>query len=202
MRSLKKPDAEAIQRFLAAQSDLELTYRYVGATATKPPSGYVVDHTRVLLGNGEVVFDRAMVALLRWNQFGLGWVEARPAETTIRVGECICILARCFGLWWLNACRIVYVEDDGPASRFGFAYGSLPGHVGSGEERFLVEMDDSGQVWYDVLAFSRPEKLVSRIGYRFLRQIQQRFGPESAAAMQHTVSLPRLATDESRMFGP
>ena len=37
------------------------------------------------------------------------------------------------GLWWLNACRIVYVVDEaGPVTRFGFAYGTLPGHAGSG----------------------------------------------------------------------
>ena len=46
------------------------------------------------------------------------------------------------GLWWLNACRIVYVVDEaGPVTKFGFAYGTLPGHAGTGEERFLVEWD-------------------------------------------------------------
>jgi uncharacterized protein (UPF0548 family) len=28
---------------------------------------------------------------------------------------------------------------DGPVRRFGFAYGTLPDHVESGEERFTVE---------------------------------------------------------------
>ena len=39
-------------------------------------------------------------------------------------------------------------------SRFGFAYGTLPGHGGSGEERFLIERDRDDGVWYDILAFS------------------------------------------------
>ena len=51
-------------------------------------------------------------------------------------------MGRAIGLWWLNACRIVYVVDEsGPISKFGFAYGTLPGHVESGEERFLIEWD-------------------------------------------------------------
>ena len=47
------------------------------------------------------------------------------------------LLARALGLWVLNACRIVYViEEDGPLRRFAFAYGTLPEHAESGEERF------------------------------------------------------------------
>ena len=199
MRSLRKPDAETIQRFLARQSALDLTYRDVGATAASPPPDYIVDHTRIPLGTGDDVFRRAKSALLQWVQFELGWVEARPGDTPVNEGNSICVLVRCFGLWWLNACRIVYVIDDGgPTSKFGFAYGSLPGHVGSGEERFLVEIDNTGQVWYDVFAFSRPEKLLSRVGYFFLRRIQQRFGPESAAAMQRFVNCSKSSINEGR----
>jgi uncharacterized protein (UPF0548 family) len=46
----------------------------------------------------------------------------------------------------------VYVIDE--QKRFGFAYGTLPEHAGSGEERFLVEMDDEQTVWYDILAIA------------------------------------------------
>jgi uncharacterized protein (UPF0548 family) len=69
----------------------------------------------------------------------------------------VAVIARALGLWWLNACRIVYIVDESePLRRFGFAYGTLPGHVGTGEERFLVEWDPAGDgVWYDILAFSR-----------------------------------------------
>ncbi len=50
--------------------------------------------------------------------------------------------------------------------RFGFAYGTLPDHAGSGEELFLIEWDrGEGSVWYDVLAFSRPGHILDRLGY-------------------------------------
>ncbi len=89
------------------------------------------------------------------------------------------------GLWWFNACRIVYVvNDDAPVRRFGFAYGTLPLHAGSGEERFLLELDRAdGTVWYDVLAFSRPHSWLAKAGYLYLRRVQKQFGPASAAAL-------------------
>jgi uncharacterized protein (UPF0548 family) len=91
-----------------------------------------------------------------------------------------------FGLWWLNACRVVYVVEE--ADRFGFAYGTLPDHAGSGEERFLVEWDQAtGLVWYDVLAFSRPRHVLARLGYPWTRRVQKRFGRDSAAAMVRAV---------------
>jgi len=190
MLSLRKPSAEAIRRFLLEQAKLGFTYSAVGATAGNPPAGYAVDHTRVKLGDGEQAFEAAKGALRRWDQFRPGWLEASPAETPIQRGAVVAVVARAIGLWWLNACRIVTVVDEaGAVSRFGFAYGTLPDHAGTGEERFLVEFDRSDKgVWYDILAFSRPNHLLARLGYPMVRRTQKRFGRESAAAMQRVVS--------------
>lgn len=190
MLSLRKPSTEAIHQFLTAQAKLDFSYSAVGATATEPPARYVVDHTRVRIGGGEGIFAAAKVALAKWQQFNLGWLEAWSPETPIKPGETVAVLARAIGLWWLNACRIVYVVDEaGPITKFGFAYGTLPDHAGSGEERFLIEWnraDDS--VWYDILAFSRPKQLLVRLGYPVLRRTQKRFGRESAAVMLREVN--------------
>ena len=99
------------------------------------------------------------------------------------------VMGRAIGMWWLNACRVVYVVDEsGPISKFGFAYGTLPGHVESGEERFLVEWDRGGDgVWYDILAFSRPNRFSARLGYPVVRRLQKRFGRNSAASMLRAV---------------
>ena len=190
MLFLRRPKQETIRAFLAAQARLNLTYAAVGATATTPPAGYVVDHTRIKLGEGEQVFLAAQKALERWQQFCLGWLRASLEDTAIKEGQVVAILARSLGLWWLNACRIVTVaNEEGPVKRFGFAYGTLPDHVGSGEERFLVEWDkEAGDVWYDVLAFSRPRHFLARLGYPWLRRIQKRFGRASAAAMRRAVA--------------
>ncbi len=74
------------------------------------------------------------------------------------------MIARVFGLWWVNACRVVYhVDGHHAARRFGFAYGTLPGHIEQGEERFMVEWDHEDNVWYDLRAFSRPHYWLVRL---------------------------------------
>ena len=189
MLSLRKQSADSLQRFLAGQRELPFTYEAVGATADTPPPGYVVDRTRIKLGEGEQVFRSAIAALERWEQFRLGWVEAWPPDTPIRAGEVVAVMGRAIGIWWLNACRVVYVVDEtGPTSKFGFAYGTLPGHVESGEERFLIEWDRGDDaVWYDILAFSRPNNVLARLGYSVVRRLQRRFGRDSAASMRRAV---------------
>jgi uncharacterized protein (UPF0548 family) len=189
MLSLRKPSAAGIQAFLAAQGGLELTYTAVGATATIPPASYNVDHTRVKLGEGKTIFTAGRVALERWEHFRLGWVETWPPQAPIRVGQVVAILARNLGHWWLNACRVVSVEEeDGPVQRFGFTYGTLPDHAETGEERFLVEWDRAADsVWYDILAFSRPRHWLARLGNVWVRRVQHRFRRESAAAMLRAV---------------
>ena len=190
MLSLQKPSTEAIRRFLDQQGKLDLTYQAVGATATTPPAGFAVDHTRIKLGEGEKVFQTATAALRRWEQFNLGWLEAIPTDTPIQTGEVVAVEARVIGLWWLNACKIVYVVDEsGPMSKFGFAYGTLPSHAGTGEERFLVEWDHgTNDVHYDILAFSRMKHVLARLGYPVVRRTQKQFGRESAAAMLRAVA--------------
>jgi uncharacterized protein (UPF0548 family) len=192
----RRPSTEAIRAFLAAQSKLGFTYSAIGATATVPPAGYTVDHTRIKLGEGEEVFMRAKAALERWDHFRLGWAEAWPPETPIQTGEVVAIAARAIGLWSLSACKVVYVVDEsGPISRFGFASGTLPDHAGRGEERFLIEWDQAdNSVWYDILAFSRPNHFLTWLGYPIVRRTQKRFGRESAAAMLKAVR----SVDEAR----
>jgi uncharacterized protein (UPF0548 family) len=197
MLSVLKPSTSAIHEFLETQAKLTFSYPAVGATATVPPAGYSVDHTRVKLGDGERVFSSAKAALGRWDHFHLGWVEAYAPETPVEPGNVVAVLAHHFGLWWLNACRIVYVVDEpGPIRRFGYAYGTLPDHVESGEERFLVEWDEAtGAVWYDILAFSRPRHRVVRLAKPFARRVQKRFARDSAAAMARAVRESRAPED-------
>jgi uncharacterized protein (UPF0548 family) len=61
------------------------------------------------------------------------------------------------GIPWLALaapCRIVDVLDD--EGRWGFAYGTLPGHPEQGEESFVVSASEDGTVRFKISAFSRP----------------------------------------------
>jgi uncharacterized protein (UPF0548 family) len=195
----RKPSPGALRAFLDAQAGCDFTYAAVGGTKTTPPEGYRVNHTRVEIGRGEEAYRAGCEALRGWRQVDLGWIQPWPAAAELRPGMNVSLLARSLSLWWLSACRIVYtVNDDGPPSRFGFAYGTLPAHIGSGEERFLVERDSADVVWYDLLAFSRPRGLLAHLGYPWMRRTQRRFGRDSAKEMlaavaEHWVGrLPRI----------
>ena len=190
MFSLRKPTMGSVRRVLKRQAVLDFSYPAVGATATSQPAGYVTDRTRIMLGSGEPIFLAAKAALQRWEHFRLGWVEPWPPETPIQSGEVVAIMAWTAGLWTLNCCRIVYVVDEaGSITRFGFAYGTLPGHVESGEELFQIEWDqNTNRVWYDILAFSRPNHFLTRLAYPLVRHTQKRFGRVSAAAMFRAVN--------------
>ena len=100
MLLLRRPSSSAILRFLAAQSQRDFTYSAIGCTATVPPVGYTVDHTRVMLRTGEKAFRRAKAALERWEHFCLGWVEAWPPETPIQPGA---VVAERFMVGWDEA---------------------------------------------------------------------------------------------------
>ena len=57
------PDASSVERFINSQRDRKYSYCHQGKTATTPPEGFQVDHTRVKLGHGIDTFKRAKEAL-------------------------------------------------------------------------------------------------------------------------------------------
>lgn len=184
---LRQPSPETIRRFISSQRDLSFSYPEVGATAGVLPPGYIVDRNRIKLGTGREVYERAIAAVRNWKQFDLGWVRMVPPETPIEVGAVVAILTHHFGFWSLNACRVVYLIDEaGPVKKFGFAYGTLSSHVESGEERFTIEWHERDDtVWYEILAFSRPNQLLVRLGFPLARRLQKRFARDSLATMVH-----------------
>lgn len=194
---LKKSAEEQIQAFLARQSEQTFSYTEVGASRSESPAGYDLDHNRVQLGKGPAVFEAACSLLSRWTMFPQSWTEIHPAGIPIQVGNTVAALFHLLGVWWLNACRIVYLLDETePVRRFGFAYGTLPDHVERGEERFSIEWLADDTVWYDIRAFSRPRYWLIRIGYPVARRLQRRFVRDSQAAMQRAVAgvLPSTPT--------
>lgn len=188
---LRKPSEAQIDDFLRSQRDEPFSYEEVGSSRDGAPKkeGYVVDHNCVRLGEGEEVFSRAVEALRGWRMFDLGWVRICWPDAPIEVGTTVAILGNHFGFWSLNACRIVYlIEDGGEVRRYGFAYGTLPEHAARGEERFTVEWDHrEGSVRYDIYAFSRPGNVLARLGRPVARVLQRRFAWDSMQAMVRAV---------------
>jgi len=138
-----------------------LTYEQVGATGDGMtlPAGY--HHVRVSarIGTGRDRFERAAEAVLRYGMLRGAGVRVSATTETAAVGTIV--VGR---LGPIPApCRVVYLVDD--VNCRGFAYGTLPGHPESGEERFAVRFDPvTGEVHSEVVAFSRHATWWSRLG--------------------------------------
>jgi len=188
--SLRKPNDAAIAEFLSRQRDSSFTYAEVGASRADPPPGYAIDHHTVRLGAGQAAFQAARDAINRWEMFNVDWVDVHTPVGPVSPGMNVAVLARVLGLWYLNACRIVYLIDEtGTAETYGFAYGTLRDHAEKGEERFTVvweNADDS--VRYEQFAFSRPNHLLTRLNYPLARTVQKRFAKDALAAMTRAVA--------------
>ncbi|HEY5933909.1 MAG TPA: DUF1990 domain-containing protein [Kofleriaceae bacterium] len=179
---LSRPDSETIRRFLDEQRALPFSYEEIGHTryGARTHRGFDVDHNRQLLGHGKELYLRAHAAIRAWKMFPEPWTAIEP-KVSIHPEQTVAVLVHAVGLWWLNAARIVYVIDE--PRRYGFAYGTLPGHAERGEERFSVEWLADDSVWYDLYAFSRPRHLAARVAAPMTRALQRRFARDSKAAM-------------------
>lgn len=194
---LRRPAAQCIDRFRQIAIEDSFSYPEVGATLRSGalkgeiPERYNVDHNRIRLGAGSLIFEQACAALFEWKMFDIGWVKLLHPAAPIIPGQTVLVLARSFGLYSLSASRVIALIDDGDRQvrRRGFSYGTLQHHVERGEERFSIEHhkgDDS--VWYDILAFSVPQHLFARLGYPLSRAAQRRFAVDSKTAMLRAIS--------------
>ena len=186
MIRLQRPSPAQIA---AALGDCDAPFGYAEVGATADPDAlarlerdYYVDRHRFALGTGRALFDRARAALFAWRQFEIPWLAIHGATPPAAKGQVVATLARVAGIWFLNPCRVVYAEDS------AFAYGTLPGHVERGEERFAVRFDSvSEQVTYEITAFSRPAALLAKLGLPFARRVQKRVALASGRALAHAL---------------
>jgi uncharacterized protein (UPF0548 family) len=189
MFTFSEPSDERIENFLAEQEDLPFSYVEVGASKSAIPSGYPINHHRIRLGSGENTFARAKKAIRNWTMYRLEWTRLCPPNSPIIVGKVVCVVVNHGFCWSLNPCRIIYtLEEKGKIERFGFAFGTLPGHSEEGEERFVVEWnraDDS--VWFELLSFARPHHILAKIGFPFVGLFQRKFAEDSGRAMLEAI---------------
>ena len=159
-----------------------------GVTSRRVESALAHDWRRSCLGNGEAQFAAARRAFARWAIFDLGWVRVANPDATICPGQIIAVEAHTLGLWTLNLSKIMTVVDN--PTMFGFIYATTPLHVEQGEERFLLEFDrETGDVWYELEAVSRPTAALARLGFPITRAFQERFSRESHDRMrQETIA--------------
>ena len=169
MFRLRRPTHEQLDALLRRLRDASFTYPEVGATLdTELPAGYAHDrYTTELDGDA---FQRASDGLRAWRAHLGAGVGVYPVDAPLRPGTVVIVMARTGPLHALAPCRVVHVIDE--PDRFGFAYGTLPGHPERGEEAFIVER--AGRTTFSIVAFSCPADVLARIGDPVARAVQRR----------------------------
>ena len=147
---------------------LPLTYAEVGATAGPLPAGYHHVKKSAVIGRGRRRFDEAAANGMQWGMLrGAGLRVAATSDVAAAGSDVIVRLGPV-----RVPCRVVYVVDE--PDRRGFAYGTLPGHAESGEERFVVRYDPAtDEVIAEVVAFSRHARWWSRFASPITSVVQR-----------------------------
>ncbi|MFF3852778.1 DUF1990 family protein [Micromonospora sp. NPDC002575] len=137
----------------------ELTYPHAGATrGGELPAGWRHVRHRVPLPAGS--FDAAGAAVLGWRLHRAAGVRIDATAPHAAPGVIVVSRLGVGPLRLAAPCAVVWAADDD--RRAGFGYGTLPGHPARGEEAFVVERDDAGAVFFEVRAFSRPDRWFMR----------------------------------------
>jgi len=156
-----------------------VTYAEVGATRyDELPSGYRNLRHRARLGTGTGVFTAAADAVFTWRMHRA--VGLRPRSSSPRAVTGATVTSRVGPL--AVPCVVVWDATDGTCR--GFGYGTLPGHPFTGEEAFVVSLEDRAEVWFTMTSFSRPVSWYARAAGRVAPLFQRWFARRCAAALR------------------
>lgn len=185
---LVRPSEEQLRRLLRDAAVDSLTYEPSGISggAVALP-GYRIDRWSRRLGDGELVWQRACDALANWQvQRGAGLAVC--AEGPPAVGTDVAMSAP-LPVGHIDAvCRVVSVVDR--SDRFGFAYGTLSNHPEQGEESFTVVRLANGGVGFEIVAASRPRRVLVRAFGPIARHLQR------SATTRYLDAMTRAAAPE------
>jgi uncharacterized protein (UPF0548 family) len=193
MFSIIKPSAYKINSFINSQHNNPFTYDEVGISQDGPlevdhpiSKHYKLINREFNIGEGEKSYELAKKAFIRWGMFDLEWVNVGPS-TPMSENSLVGIVSHVLGVWSVNVCKIIYmIEENGPVTRFGMGYGTLPGHAICGEERLSVALNhETGKVSYEIFSFSTESHLIAKISSFHLRTLQDRFANDSARRMRY-----------------
>lgn len=177
-----RPGSESLDRILDEASDRPLTY----------------DHPRSSLDGGDGVrswtlalpvtpdpFEPAVDALRSFvPQRGGAGATLHPSDPDVVEGATLLVVLPLGPVSVVAPDRIVAVVDE--PGRFGFVYGTLPGHPFEGEESFLVHRREDGRALFTVTADTRPSGWLRLFG-PVLRAIQSIMARRYLRAMARSV---------------
>jgi uncharacterized protein (UPF0548 family) len=165
-----RPSQQQLQAIFDVASSKKPSYLELGATDRSVlPAGYHHQRLRERVGD-RAVFDMAVRGLREWGAHRGARMGIYPPLAHIALGATVILLIPFGPLQILAPCRIVRVVDE--VDRYGFAYGTLPGHPEQGEEAFVVERGEDG-TYFDLVAFSVPADRLVRLAGPLGRAMQR-----------------------------
>jgi uncharacterized protein (UPF0548 family) len=179
-----RPSATELEALLEAARASEPSYPAIGSTReTVPaPAGFRHDETSRMI-TGSQAFERARQGLQTW-QTHLG-AGADVFPRVFGPDDTVIVILGLGPMHVLAFCRIIYVIDE--PDRFGFAYGSLPGHPEQGEEAFVAERSGPTAVRFVIRAFSRPAEPLVKVTAPIARIIQKRMTVSYLQALERYI---------------
>jgi uncharacterized protein (UPF0548 family) len=162
VRLLTPRSPTSVRRALDWSAQTAPTYLELGATLKGArPAGYHHHHFELVIGDGRETFARAVEGLRSWHAHRVPGVRVLPAGAQVDPGATVLVVFGTALLAVAAPCRIIEVVEQ--EDRWGFAYGTLPGHPECGEEAFVVSLTHTGEVRFEVTAFSRPSGIATRL---------------------------------------
>jgi uncharacterized protein (UPF0548 family) len=176
-----------MERLVGSLREARPTYSDIGASMVLlQPEGFHHHRYQIVLGRGTEAFHRAVSGLKSWKAHSALGIRVFPQDEEIRIGATVVVTLGTPFLALAAPCRIVGLIDE--RTRWGFAYGTLPGHPEEGEEAFVVSISPDETVLFEIAAFSRPGDPLVRLAGPLGRAIQKRGTNGYLRALQHYVT--------------
>lgn len=198
MIRFREPLTADIRDFLNSNALTAFSYSDLGCTRGRNVAGFNTDRFRIELGTGEITFEKAKRALRDWRGFSTDWVRLCWPYKKIVPGTVVAVLAHHYGIYSVNAARIVYAVDE--PKRFGYALGSLTSHMVRGEMLLVTYLQDDGRVYYELTSITRPGHWLSWVFYPLARQLQNQFARDSLHALLESMLTQEAAPRRSGGF--
>ncbi len=159
-------------RLLADAGAASFTYDHLGSTLD--PAAWPDRRVRsrsLSLGHGRAVFEVAAARLSAWApQRHLGALVL-PERVAVEPGTTVLVVLRLGPVAIVVPDRVVGVIDE--PRRYGWAYGTLPGHAEVGEEGFVVTIDGAGEVTATITLDAAPAPGLATVAAPLVTQFQR-----------------------------